>query len=373
LIAINQDRLVKQFMDFVQIDSPSFEEASFEAVLEVELKKLGLAVENDRSGRNGAGNLFSVLPGTNPSFPPILLCMHTDTVEPGRGIKPRLENGWIRSDGTTILGADNKSALAATLEAIRWLQSQRSAHGDVELLFTWAEERGHQGARAFDTSRLRSRIGFVPDGGGPLGTIITRAPYYDSVRATFLGKAAHAGLAPESGISAIVMASKAVSRMPLGRIAEGTTANLGKISGGAGRNIVPEKVEIEGEARSLVLDQLEAQTAKMQAAMEEAARELGGRVQVEIKREYDGFHVRDDDSSVKIAQRASHKAGLIPTIASTNGGSDGNDLNAKGIRTIVLGMGGRDYHSTQEAISVADLVKLSEWIAALMVESGRQD
>jgi tripeptide aminopeptidase len=372
MIIIDQDRLVKQFMDFVRIDSPSFEEAPFVAALEEELKKLGLAVENDHSGRNGAGNLFSVLPGTNRDIPPILFCMHTDTVEPGRGIKPRLENGWIRSDGTTILGADNKSALAGTLEAVRWLQAQRPAHGDVEFLFTWAEERGHQGARAFDISRLHARIGFVPDGGGPLGTIITQAPYYDSVRATFVGKAAHAGLAPESGISAIVMASQAVSRMPLGRVAEGTTANIGKISGGAGRNIVPEKAEIEGEARSLVLENLEAQISKMRMAMEEAAQAMGGQVQVEINREYDGFHVREDDFSVRIAERASQRVGLIPSIASTNGGSDGNDLNAKGIRTIVLGMGGRDFHSTQEAISVADLVKLSEWIAAVVVEAGRK-
>ncbi len=371
MIAINQDRLVKQFVEFVQIDSPSFEEASFGLALEKELRELGLTVENDRTGPNGAGNLFSVLPGTNRNFLPILLCMHTDTVEPGRGIKPRNENGWIRSDGTTILGADNKSAIAATLEAIRWLQAQRPAHGDIEFLFTWAEERGHQGARAFDVSRLQARIGFVPDGGGPLGTIITQAPYYDSVHATFLGKAAHAGLAPEKGISAIVMASQAISRMPLGRIAEGTTANLGKISGGAGRNIVPEKVEIEGEARSLVLEQLEAQIHKMQGAMEEAARTSGGRVRVEVKREYDGFHVGDEESPVKIARRASHTIGLAPKIASTNGGSDGNDLNAKGIRTVVLGMGGRDYHSTQEAISVPDLVKLSEWIAAVVVEAGR--
>jgi len=301
----------------------------------------------------------------------LLRCPVPRRSEPGRGIKPRLENDQIRSDGTTILGADNKSAVAATLEAIRWLQASRPAHGDLEILFTWGEERGHQGARVFDVSRLHARIGFVPDGGGPLGTIITQAPYYDSVRATFLGKAAHAGLAPEKGISALVMASKAITRMNLGRIDEETTANLGKISGGSGRNTIPERVEVEGEARSLDFRKLEKQVNQMRMAMEEAARELGGQVQVEIKREYDGFHIGDDDPSVRIAQRASRTVGLIPTIASTNGGSDGNDLNAKGIRTIVLGMGGRDYHSTQETISVAELVKLSEWIAAVVMESGR--
>jgi tripeptide aminopeptidase len=298
--------------------------------------------------------------------------MHTDTVEPGRSIKPRLEGTRIHSDGTTILGADNKASIAATLEVIRWLQSSRPEHGDVELLFTWGEERGHLGAKAFDTSRLRSPIGFVPDGGGPLGTIIHRAPYYDSIRAAFIGKAAHAGISPEKGISAIVMASRAVSRMKLGRINEETTANLGKISGGSGRNTVPERVEIEGEARSLVLEQLEDQIRHIRAAMEDTAREAGGRVEIQVKREYNGFSVGKDEAPVKIALAAARAVGLHPVITSTNGGSDGNDLNEKGVQTIVLGMGGQGYHSTQESITVEELGKLAEWIGALVIEMGRQ-
>jgi tripeptide aminopeptidase len=371
MIAINRDRLVRQFMEFVQIDSPSFEEAPFMSALTDELKKLGLAVENDQTGQKGAGNLFAIVPGTNRSLQPILLSMHTDTVEPGKGIKPRLENGQIRSDGSTILGADNKASIAATLEVIRWLQSSRPERGDVELLFTWGEERGHLGAKAFDTTRLKSRMGFVPDGGGPLGRIIHRAPYYDSIRAAFIGKAAHAGISPEKGISAIVMASQAVSRMKLGRINGETTANLGKISGGSGRNTVPERVEIEGEARSLVLKKLEAQVQHMRSAMEDAAREAGGKVEIQVKREYDGFSVGKDEAPVKIALAASRAVGLNPVITSTNGGSDGNDLNEKGIQTIVLGMGGQGYHSTQESITVEELVELAEWIGALIIEAAR--
>jgi len=371
MISLNQDRLVEQFMEFVQIDSPFFEEAHFDSVLTEELKKLGLAVENDRSGKNGAGNLLAVFPGTNRNLQPILLSMHTDTVEPGRGIKPHLEEGRVRSDGTTILGADNKSSIAATMEAIRWLQSARPEHGDVELLFTWGEERGHRGAKAFDPSRLRSRIGFVPDGGGPLGTIITAAPYYDSIRAAFIGRAAHAGISPEKGISAIVMASKAILRMKLGRIDEDTTANLGMISGGSGRNTVPERVEVEGEARSLALEKLEKQARNMRLAMEEAGREAGGKVELEIKREYDGFSVGPDELPVRVAAAASRAIGLSPVITSTNGGSDANEFNAKGIQTIVLGMGGQGYHSTQESITVEELVKLAEWIGTLVIEAGR--
>lgn len=371
MISPNQDRLIKQFMEFVQIDSPSFEEVLFVSALAGELNNLGLAVENDRTGKNGAGNLFTVFPGTNRNLRPILLSMHTDTVEPGRGIQPRLENGQLRSGGPTILGADNKSAIAATLEVIRWLPSAHPQHGDVELLFTWGEERGHRGAKAFDTSRLRSRIGFVPDGGGPLGTIITAAPYYDSIRAAFIGRAAHAGISPEKGISAIVMASHAVRRMKLGKLDQETTANLGRISGGSGRNTVPERVEIEGEARSLVLKKLEEQVRHMRLAMEEAAQEAGGKVEIDTKREYDGFSIGPEEAPIQIALAASKDVGLTPSITSTNGGSDGNEFNAKGIQTIVLGMGGQGYHSTQESITVEELVKLAEWLGALVIEAGR--
>ena len=372
MISISQDRLVRQFMEFVQIDSPSFEEASFASALSDELNKLGLAVKNDQTGQKGAGNLFSVVPGTNRGLQPILLSMHTDTVEPGKGIKPRLENAQIRSDGSTILGADNKASIAATLEVLRWLRPALPDHGDVELLFTWGEERGHLGAKAFDTSRLRSRIGFVPDGGGPLGTIITCAPYYDSIRAAFIGRAAHAGISPEKGISAIVMASRAVARMKLGRIDEETTANMGKISGGSGRNTVPERVELEGEARSLSMARVEDQIRHLCTTMEEAALELGGKVEIQVKREYDGFSVGKDELPVKIALAASRAVGLTPAITSTNGGSDANEFNPRGIQTLVLGMGGSGYHSTQESISVEELVKLAEWIAALIIEAARQ-
>ena len=188
----------------------------------------------------------------------------------------------------------------------------------------------------------------------------------------FIGKAAHAGISPEKGISAIVMASRAIGRMNLGRISEETTANLGRISGGSGRNTVPERVEVEGEARSLVREKLEAQIRHMRSTMEEAAKEAGGKVEIQVKREYDGFSVGKDEAPVKIALAASRAVGLNPVITSTNGGSDGNDLNEKGIQTIVLGMGGQGYHSTQESITVEELVKLAEWIEALIIEMGRR-
>jgi tripeptide aminopeptidase len=167
------------------------------------------------------------------------------------------------------------------------------------------------------------------------------------------------------------MASRAISRMKLGRIDEETTANLGKISGGSGRNTIPERVEVEGEARSLTLGPLEDQIRHMCAALEDAAREAGGKVEVQVKREYDGFSVGKDELPVKIALAASRAVGLTPTVTRTKGGSDANEFNPRGIQTVVLGMGGTGYHSTQESIAVDELVKLAEWIGALIIEAGK--
>jgi tripeptide aminopeptidase len=367
MVTVNEERLVRQFVELVQVDSPSLEEAPFVRALERELQEMGLKAENDQTGRKGAGNIFAVVPGTDSSMIPILISAHMDTVEPGRGIQPQIRDGQIVSGGTTILGADNKAAIAASLEAIRWLKAAQPAHGDVEFLFTWGEERSHQGAKAFDFSRARAKMGFVPDGEGPIGTIITQAPFYDSIRAAFLGRAAHAGIEPEKGISAIVMAARAIPRMGLGRIDPETTANLGLITGGSARNTVPERVEMEGEARSLDRARLGKQVGKMQRAMKAAARELGGRVEVEVRHEYDGFCFQGEEPVVRAAMAACRAIGLQPVVTPTCGGSDGNELNAAGIPTVVLGTGGNDFHSSMERIAVSELVRLAELIAALIV------
>ncbi|MHB1416205.1 MAG: M20/M25/M40 family metallo-hydrolase [Chloroflexota bacterium] len=369
---IDGRRLISQFLEFVRVDSPSLAEAPFAQVLMAELSALGLRLANDETGREGAGNILAVLPGNKKEAPPILLVAHMDTVEPGRGIQPQVEEGVIRSDGTTILGSDNKAAIAAALEAVRYLQEVRPAHGDVELLFTWGEERGLEGSRSFDCTSLRSRVGFVPDADGPIGTVVTRAPYHESVFATFHGRAAHAGVEPEKGISAIVTAGRAIARMPLGRIDAETTANIGRISGGMARNIVPETVDIEGEARSADKEKLERQVGLMREAMELAAEEMGARVQIDAKRNYDGFHVADDEWPVRVAVKAARALGLTPHITGTGGGTDANILNAHGIRTIALGIAGEALHSKQEHIAIADLVLLGEYLVSLVVEAANQ-
>ena len=368
---IDRERLLRQFLDFVQIDSPSFEEAAFVEALTRELAALGLSVSNDGTGRDGAGNLLAVLPGTDPSLPPILFGTHVDTVQPGYGVKPRLEDDVVYTDGTTVLGADNKAAVAATLEVIRYLQAAKTRHGDVEFLYTWGEEQGLLGAAALDPSRLRSRIGFIVDN-NDMRKVVTRAPYQTTLVATFTGKAAHAGSEPEKGISAILAAAKAVAAMPLGRIDPETTANVGKIAGGSARNAIPEQTVLEGEARSLDAGKLERQVATMTAAMEAGAAAVGARVDIRWKQQYQGYRLADDSPPVRISLAALRTLGLDPYVGSMGGGTDGNHLVAKGVPCAVLGVGYREIHSTREHVAVDDLVRTAQLMVAVVEEAARQ-
>ncbi|MHB1131821.1 MAG: M20/M25/M40 family metallo-hydrolase [Chloroflexota bacterium] len=370
-MAIDRERLLGQFLAFVQIDSPSFEEARFDEMLSEELAALGLSVSNDRSGQDGAGNLLAVLPGTDPALPALLVGTHVDTVEPGRGVKPRVENGVVVTDGTTILGADNKAAVAATLEAIRHLQTAKPRHGDVEFLYTWGEERGLLGAAVFDAGRLRSRIGFIVDS-SEMAKIVTRAPWQTTLVATFTGKAAHAGSEPEKGINAILAAAKAIAAMPLGRLDAETTANVGKIAGGTARNAVPENAVLEGEARSLDQAKLERQVGVMTRALEEGAAALGARVELDWQQQYQGYHLADDSPAVRVSLAALRALGLQPYLGSSGGGTDANHLVAKGVPCAVLGIGYEDIHSTREHIAVDDLVRTAQLLVNIVEETARQ-
>jgi tripeptide aminopeptidase len=234
---IERDRVVAEFMELCRIDSPSRHEGAIGAEVERRLRALGLEVRNDGSGPE-TGNVIGVLRGTGPGQA-ILLTTHMDTVEPGRGVRPRLVDGMIESDGTTILGADAKVGLAAIFEGLRALGEARREHPTIEVVITWGEEMAHLGAAELDFGRFESRLGFCLDALTPVGTIVNRAPGYDRITAVFTGRGAHAGHEPERGVSAIVAAASAITGMELGRIDLETTANLGLIRGGTVRNAVP--------------------------------------------------------------------------------------------------------------------------------------
>src|SRR5690625_1401246 len=279
MININKDRLLNEFIELVQIDSETKNEAEIAKVLKNKFNGLGLEVSEDASKEqtgHGAGNLICKLKGNADEVDTIYFTSHMDTVVTGQGIILSIKYGYIVSDVTTILGADDKAGLASILESIRTLQENNIKHGDVQFIITAGEESGLVGAKALDPSLLKAKYGYAIDSNGNVGDIIVAAPTQAKIFTVMKGKTAHAGVAPEKGVSAITLAAKAIAKMPLGRIDEETTANIGRFEGGQQTNIVCDYVEILAEARSLVPEKMDAQVVKMKEAFESVADKYGG-------------------------------------------------------------------------------------------------
>ncbi|PFG05796.1 tripeptidase T [Bacillus sp. es.034] len=369
---INEERLLNEFLELVQIDSETKEEAEIAKVLTKKFSDLGVEVfEDDTMGEtgHGAGNLICTLKGNKDGVDTIYFTSHMDTVVPAKGVKPTLkEDGYIYSDGTTILGADDKAGLATMLESVRVLQENNISHGDIQFIITVGEESGLVGAKALDSSLVKAKYGFALDSDGKVGNIIVAAPTQAKVKATIYGKTAHAGVAPEKGVSAITIAAKAISKMPLGRIDEETTANIGRFEGGKATNIVCEQADILAEARSLVPEKMEAQVEKMKAAFTSVAEEMGGKAEVEVQVMYPGFKFKDGDEVVEVAKRAAKKIGRPSELLTSGGGSDANVIAGFGVPTVNLAVGYEEIHTKSERMPVEELNKLSEMVVAIIKE-----
>ncbi|GAA0346350.1 tripeptidase T [Bacillus carboniphilus] len=368
---MNADRLLQEFLELVQVDSETKFEAEIAKVLKEKFTTLGLEViEDDTTGEtgHGAGNLICTLPATKEGIDPIYFTCHMDTVVPGKGIKPSVKDGYVVTDGTTILGADDKAGIAVMLEAIRTLKEENTAHGQIQFIITVGEESGLVGAKALDPSHVKAKYGYALDSDGAVGNVIIAAPTQAKVKATIFGKTAHAGVAPEKGVSAITVAAKAVAKMPLGRIDEETTANIGRFEGGTQTNIVADRVDILAEARSLVPEKMEQQVAKMKAAFEQAAEEMGGKAEVDIQVMYPGFKYSDNDLVVQVAQRAASKIGRSCELLRSGGGSDANVFAGMGVPTVNLSVGYEEIHTTNERMPVEELNKLTEMVLAIISE-----
>lgn len=365
---INQDRVVEEFIKYVKISSPTKSEAKFAQFIKLELEALGLEVIIDDAGEKAGsdtGNLIAKLKGTVDGDP-ILFSCHMDTVSPSIDIKPVIRDGVIYSDGTTILGGDNKAGIAAVLEAIKVIKENNIDHGPVEISFSIFEEGGLHGAKNLDYSQFESKRAFILDSGGDPGQIIVKGPAQDKINVTITGKPAHAGVAPEEGISAIMVAAKAIDKMQLLRIDEETTANIGVINGGSVTNIVTPEVKIQAEARSLDNEKLEKQSNHMAKCFEEAAKEYGAKADVEITRMYSAFSIDPASPIVDIAREACKNIGLVSKIESSGGGSDTNVFNAMGLTAINLGIGEKKPHTLEEHLHIKDLVKVSELVMELI-------
>ena len=337
------------------------------------LRDLGLEASEDDAGErigSTAGNVFCRLEPTSRGVP-LFFCAHLDTVAPEAAIEPFVEDGVVRNAAGTILGADNKAAVAVMLEATRRVMAERRPHAGLELLFTPKEEVGLLGAAAFDEARLRARVGFVYDQAAPIGDVILGAPHSHSMQVRFHGRAAHAGMYPEEGRSAIAAAAKAIADLRLGRVDEETTANVGVIEGGTAGNIVPEWCTFLAEARShdeakladLVQEMLDAIT--FAAGLEECE------LETEVHKSYRGYRFRRQDTVVTLACRALERCGYEPRLGLSGGAADANVFNERGLECVNLANGMREIHTPDEAIAVDDLEGMVRVTLAL-VDAARE-
>lgn len=361
------------FLELCAVPSPSGRERGVADRIGAYLTRLGLEWDEDDAAARldgDTGNLYSRLPATADGFP-IFLCAHTDTVPPEAAIEPEVDDeGIVRNTAGTILGSDNKAAVAVMLEAIRRILGEGRPHAGIELVFTAQEEVSLRGVDAFDHTRLQAKTGFVYDQGAPIGEIVLGSPHARLLDFRFHGRAAHAGMYPEDGRSAIAAASRAIADFRLGRVDEETSANVGVVSGGTARNVVPEWCELVAEVRSqdeskandLVREMLES--AAFAASLSECELES------EVRPSFPGYRFRESDPAVVLAATALQNAGYEPSYALSGGGADANVFNARGLECVNLANGMMEIHTPDEHIAVADLEGMVEVTFAL-VEAAR--
>ncbi|MEA3466137.1 MAG: M20/M25/M40 family metallo-hydrolase [Thermodesulfobacteriota bacterium] len=366
---INIERLCDEFSRLAAISSPSFHEGEIADYLHRRFFAMGAQVEIDDAAakvKGESGNLIACFVGTDPAREPLLLSAHMDTVSPAQGVEPVLLDGVFRSAGETVLGADDKSGIAQIIEAIETLQDNEIPYPPLEVVISVCEEVGLLGVKQLDCSQLKARRGLVLDTSG-VGSVAHKAPCANRLRFMVDGIEAHAGLDPEHGISAIVVASQAIAKMKLGRIDEETTANIGVVNGGQAVNIIPKRVQFMGEARSFDAEKLQRQTEHMTQCLHDAADASGvdirgkqcrAQVKVKVMADYPAMNIPLEAPVLQRLRQAAADLGQTFTVGSSGGGSDANIFNEHGIETANLATGMQQVHSVDEYIRVDDLVRV---------------
>jgi tripeptide aminopeptidase len=360
------------FLELAAIPSPPGEERGVAEVVLRYLRGLGLEPSEDECGArigSTAGNVYARVEPTAAGTP-LFLCAHMDTVPPDGKLEPVVDDGVVRNAGGTILGGDNKAALAAMLEGVRRVVAEGIPHAGIELVFTPQEEVGLVGANAFDHDRLGAQVGYVYDQEGAIGEVVLGAPWSRSLEVRFHGRSAHAGMAPEEGRSAIQAAAKAIADLRLGRVDELTTANVGTITGGTAGNVVPEWCTFLAEARSHDEAKLGELVQEMLDAFSFAATETECDVETAMRKSYDGYRLKRDEPAVELAAAAFSRCGFEPRYGLSGGGADANVFNQRGRRCVNLSHGVFGFHTPEEHVSVADLEAMVDVTVAL-VEAAR--
>ena len=375
-VSVNKDRIIEEFMKLTSFDAPSYQEEEIAKYLKEKLQSLGLSVEEDdarekllqedASRTKTASNLYAYLKGTGD---PILFSSHMDTVNPGIGKKAVLQDdGRITSAGNTVLGADDISGLVSILEALTVIKEKKLPHPDLEILFTVAEEPYCSGSRFVDYKRLKAKEGYVLDLTGPVGTAAIAAPSILSLKIGVKGRAAHAGFNPEKGINALSIAADALANIRTGRVYENLTVNFGMISGGSGRNIVPEEIWIEGEIRCLEHEKALCEADLIKEIFEKAAKKYGGEIKFQLTEHIKSYGISKRKNVVKRFLTAAKEVTTLehPETITTYGGSDANRLNEHNIDTIVVANAMENSHGTDEYTTVAELTRSAELTLRLM-------
>ena len=368
---INRERLTNLFVQLVQIDSGSENEAEIAQFLARRLEELGaefVAVDEASKKLGGTGgNVFARFRGT-VNAPPILLTAHMDTVSPTKNLRLVRTDEQIATDGTTILGADDKAGIALILEAIQTLRERRLSHPPLEVVFTVREEKGLLGAKVFDKAQLRARYGLVVDGAGKPGDFIIGSPTHIRFEVTFIGKAAHAGLETEKGRNAIAMGAAAIAAMSWGRLDSETTANVGVIEGGQAMNIVPDRCRLVGEFRSHDPQKIKRLVQRWQKTCQQVARRFGGKAELRMETTFEAVRLSPNEPILWAAMQAAKSLGLTPRLIRMGGGTDGNVFTAHGIRCLVLPTGGENYHSPQERLILRDFYLMGDLLVRTLME-----
>ena len=364
--AVNKERMLAEFKEVVAVPCHTLQERPVFELLRVKLEALGFIVEEDDAGEKlggNCGNLWAFLPGNKEGATSVLFSAHMDGVEPCGGTTVVQKDGYLYSDGTTILGGDDKSGVVGIIEGVRMIVEENAEHGDIQILFTIAEEGGVNGSRCMDRSKLKAEVAYALDGEGAPGEVVIGAPGQYKWKISVHGKTAHGGVEPEKGINAIMIAAKALAEVErYGRIDEETTCNVGIIGGGVATNVVPDLVVIEGDVRSRNNDKLEAVREELVSTICNAVEKFGGKVTAEVEHKYSGFFIDTNSTVVKLAERACELYDLPLDITQTGGGSDANFFNAYGVPCVILGTGMKNVHTVEEFIKEENLYN-----SALMV------
>lgn len=372
---IDKERIISEFIELVSVPCPSKNEKSEAELVMAKLRALGLepVMDSVHEKTGGTcGNVWAYLKGGAKDAPVLFFEAHMDSVAPTTGTKVIRKDGVLYSDGTTTLGGDDKVGIAGILEAVRALKEDGVPHGDVQICFTVSEEIGCLGARNLDKSLIKADYGYCMDLGGPLGEIVYSAPKMYDIFVTVKGKAAHAGIDPETGINAIMLAAKALMRLPAyGRLDEETTLNVDIFNAGIGTNIVCPEAKFVIDMRCLnskKLDALKDSTVKL---LREAIEEGGGQAEFEIVEGCPAMELPQDHPCIQLAARAAEALGAKARLASTGGCADSNYLCGCGLPCVLLATGMSNVHTTEEYLKEEDLVNTAKWVYQIIREAAR--